>query len=212
MQNRNTPLTISDIANLDWVKMNGLVPAIVQDRSTQQVLMQAYMNEAALRETLSSGRTVFYSRSRQALWRKGDTSGAFLENPVVFADCDNDCLLVLADPAGPACHLGDVSCFMSDAAPGIGWLAQLEKIIDQRASSDDENSYVRKLNEAGIARMAQKVGEEAVETALAAATNSDGELRDEAADLLFHLTVLLHAKGVSLIDIVDLLRERHTAR
>ncbi|MBT8472712.1 MAG: bifunctional phosphoribosyl-AMP cyclohydrolase/phosphoribosyl-ATP diphosphatase HisIE [Marinicaulis sp.] len=209
MQNRNTPLTESDIAGLDWAKLNGLLPAIVQDRSTQQVLMLAYMNEEALRETLSSGRTVFYSRSRQELWRKGETSGARLGRPVVYADCDNDTLLVFADPVGPACHLGDVSCFMSDVAPGVGWIAQLEKIIDQRAVEGGEGSYVRNLMDAGIPRMAQKVGEEAVETALAAALDNETELRDEAADLLFHLTVLLRAKGVSTSDIVDVLRARH---
>lgn len=209
MRNRNAPLTPADIDGLAWEKMGGLLPAVVQDRKTLQLLMLAYVNREALEETLQGGRAVFYSRSRREIWRKGDTSDAFLENAQVFADCDSDALLILADPAGPACHLGTESCFTEEAAPGLGWLGALERIIDARAAEGGEESYTRKLLSEGAKRVAQKVGEEGVETALAGAAGDDDELLEESADLLFHLMALLKARGLTLGDVASRLRTRH---
>ena len=209
MRNRSAPLTPADVDAIDWSKGDGLVPAIVQDRATLQVLMLAYMNADALKETLATGRATFWSRSRQELWRKGETSGAWLENAAVFTDCDNDTLLVLADPAGPACHLGTTSCFTEETAPGVGWLAALERIVAERATASPDESYTRRLLDKGAARVAQKVGEEGVEAALAGALGDAEGLKGEAADLLFHLLVLLKADGVALDDVIAVLRERH---
>lgn len=208
MSDRNAPLTLADAGGLAWEKMDGLIPAVVQDRSTLQVLMVAYMNQEALEETLRSKRAVFFSRSRQSLWRKGETSGAWLENAEVFADCDRDCLLVIADPAGPVCHRGTVSCFDQETAPGIGSLMALEQIIDQRLNDGDETSYTKKLADSGLKRVAQKLGEEGVETALAAAAGNEEETLDEAADLIFHLLVLLRMRKLSLSNVAERLRAR----
>lgn len=209
MRNRNAPLTLAAIDSLDWEKMGGLLPAMVQDRKTLQLLMLAYMNRSALEETLKGGRAVFFSRSRNELWRKGDTSGAFLENAEVFTDCDSDALLILADPAGPTCHLGTTSCFSEEGAPGLGWLGALERIIDARAANGGEESYTASLLSKGPKRISQKVGEEGVETALAGAAGDDGELLEESADLVFHLMVLLKARGLSLGDVANILKARH---
>jgi len=209
MRNRNTPLTVADIDRLDWEKMDGLLPSVVQDRATLQILMLAYVNREALEETIASKKGVFYSRSREALWRKGETSGNWLENVEAFTDCDYDALLILADPAGPTCHLGTASCFSEETAPGLGWLAKLEDIIDQRMNNGGEKSYTRSLVESGVKRVAQKVGEEGVETSLAAVSGKDDELLDEASDLMFHLLVLLKMRGRSLADVTARLRSRH---
>jgi phosphoribosyl-ATP pyrophosphohydrolase/phosphoribosyl-AMP cyclohydrolase len=208
-------LTVEDIPRLAWSKGDGLLPAIVQDAATGAVLMLAFMNAEALAETLRRGRVVFYSRSRQALWEKGETSGNTLHLLDVTADCDADALLVRARPAGPTCHRDTVSCFGDGTPPaseGIGFLRQLESVIAARIADNPSGSYTAKLYASGIKRMAQKVGEEGVETALAAQSGTDAELVSEAADLLFHLTLLLRARGQSLDVVGGELAARHRAR
>lgn len=207
MRDRDAPLTAAELDNLAWDKMDGLLPAIVQDASTAQVLMLGYMDRAALKATLSSGFATFHSRSKGRLWQKGETSGNRLTVRRVFADCDDDALLVEAEPEGPTCHLGTPSCFRASGAEGIGFLARLARIVHQRADSGDETSYTAKLLAAGAPRIAQKVGEEGVETALAAVT--DGKLAEETADLLYHLIVLMEAKGIGWRDVTEVLEARH---
>jgi phosphoribosyl-ATP pyrophosphohydrolase/phosphoribosyl-AMP cyclohydrolase len=205
-------LTTEDIARLAWDKGQGLLPAVVQDAATGAVLMVAFMNAEALRETLRRGRVVFYSRSRQSLWEKGETSGNTLQLVDVEADCDNDALLVRARPAGPTCHRNTVSCFGDGTPPvaaGIGFLARLQQVIEARLADSPAGSYTAKLYAQGIKRIAQKVGEEGVETALAAQGGTDAELVGEAADLLFHLTLLLQARGLSLDAVAAELAARH---
>jgi phosphoribosyl-ATP pyrophosphohydrolase/phosphoribosyl-AMP cyclohydrolase len=189
-----------DIDELAWQKMDGLLPAIVQDAFDGRVLMQAYMNREALQTSLESGRVTFWSRSREALWTKGETSGNTLELIAVHADCDSDCILVLAKPHGPSCHRGTDTCFD---------LAGLERLIHEREVQRPEGSYTTQLFEAGVKRIAQKVGEEGVETALAATAGDTEELANEAADLLYHLLVLLRARDLSLADVVETLKSRH---
>lgn len=200
-----------DATALDWGKAAGLLPAIVQDAFDGRVLMLAWMNPDALERSLESGLVTFWSRSRQQLWTKGDTSGNRLRLVAVHADCDSDCLLVLAQPEGPACHRGTDTCFDAQApvAPGLALLAGLERLIAQRDAERPEDSYTTRLLEAGIKRIAQKVGEEGVETALAAVAGERDELAGEAADLLYHLLVLLRAGGLQLADVVAVLRARH---
>lgn len=201
-----------DINAIDWQKMEGLVPAIVQDAFDGRVLMLAYMNREALAYSLDNGQVTFWSRSREELWTKGETSGNTLELKAVHADCDNDCLLVMAVPAGPACHRNTDSCFDNErkkAAPGLAFLAALERVITKRDKERPDDSYTTRLFEAGIKRMAQKVGEEGVETALAAATGDREELVNESADLIYHLIVLLRASGLSLAEITAALESRH---
>lgn len=200
-----------DIARIDWEKANGLVPAIVQHAFDGRVLMQAWMNREALERTLQSGRVTFWSRSRQELWTKGETSGNVLELGAVYSDCDSDSLLVMAMPAGPTCHRGSDSCFDSETrtAPGLSFLAELERVVAQRYEERPEGSYTTRLFEAGVKRIAQKVGEEGVETALAAVAADTEELVNESADLLYHLLVLLRAQGLKLSDITSTLEARH---
>lgn len=205
-----------DIEKLAWKKMDGLLPAIVQDAFDGRVLMQAYMSPESLQTTLESGRVTFWSRSRHALWTKGETSGNTLELVAMHADCDSDCILVLATPHGPSCHRGSDTCFDSvlpdgdhRVAPELSFLADLERLIHEREAQRPQDSYTTKLFDAGVKRMAQKVGEEGVETALAAAAGDKEELANESADLLFHLLVLLKACDLSLIDVVNILRSRH---
>ena len=209
MRDRNAPLTPADLDGLAWDKMDGLLPAVVQDAGTSLILMLGYMNRDALAATLDSGFVTFFSRSKNRLWQKGETSGNRLALRSVRTDCDDDALLVLADPQGPTCHLGTASCFGEAEAPGPAWLAQLERVIQSRAAAPPEESYTARLLAAGLPRIAQKVGEEGVETALAAVTADDAALTGEAADLLYHLLVLLHARGLSLNDAITVLRERH---
>ena len=201
-----------DIHALEWDKMDGLLPAVVQDAFDGRVLMQAYMNKEALAQTLDNGQVTFWSRSRQKLWTKGETSGNTLQLVAVHADCDNDCLLVLAEPTGPACHLGTDTCFDSEAPvqPLLGFLAALERLIAERDRSRPEGSYTTRLFESGIKRIAQKVGEEGLETALAAVAGDNGEVTEEAADLLYHLLVLLRAAGLSLEEVLSVLQSRHS--
>jgi phosphoribosyl-ATP pyrophosphohydrolase/phosphoribosyl-AMP cyclohydrolase len=204
------------LPTLDWDKMNGLIPAIVQDAGTGAVLMLGYMNRDALAATEAAGRVTFWSRSKNRLWTKGETSGDFLEVCSIAADCDRDTLLVLARPAGPACHLGTATCWGTDAprsmAQRLEFLARLEQIVAQRIADPPEGSYTAKLVNEGLARIAQKVGEEGVELALAAVTQSDEAIIGEAADLLYHTTLLLKAKGLSLTQVVEQLESRHAER
>lgn len=210
MRDRNAPLTEADLAGLTWDKMDGLLPAIVQDRASGAVLMLGYMDREALAETLQSRFVTFYSRSKGRLWRKGETSGNVLRLAAAFEDCDGDALLVLADPAGPACHLGSQSCFGGEAE-GPGWLAGLSRIVAGRAASAGEESYTRRLLGEGTARIAQKVGEEGVELALAAVTRDPTGCAEEAADLIYHLTVLMEARGFGWQEVVAILRHRHSS-
>jgi len=208
-------VTLDDVGTLDWDKCGGLLPAIVQHARTGRVLMLGYMNDAALRETLGGGRVVFYSRSRETLWTKGETSGNYLNVVDVSTDCDSDAILVLADPIGPTCHKGTESCF-ADAAPAdaqrLAFLALLENIIANRIADKPESSYTAKLYAKGTGRIAQKVGEEGVETALAAVTRDDEGLVSECADLLFHVLVLLKSRELDLELVVEELKARHASK
>jgi len=200
-----------DFKALAWQKMDGLLPAIVQDAFDGRVLMQAYMNREALQHSLDTGRVTFWSRSREALWTKGETSGNTLALATIHADCDLDCLLVLATPDGPTCHRNTDSCFDNDSAviPDLAFLASLERLVNERAEQRPQGSYTTELFTAGVKRIAQKVGEEGVETALAAAAGDDEELINESADLLFHLLVLLRARDTNLAEVVSTLQSRH---
>ena len=201
-----------DVSKVDFGKGDGLVPAIVQDASTGAVLMLAYMNRDALEQTLARKRAVFYSRSKQRLWEKGETTGHTLEVVDVALDCDADTLLITAQPRGPACHNGTVTCFGNESRTSTGdiaFLATLEKVVNQRATEKPEASYTARLLEKGINKVAQKVGEEGVETALAGVAESTDKVVEESADLLFHLLVLLRARGVPLRDVVAKLESRH---
>ena len=200
-----TTMAAIDPGAPDWDKGDGLLPAIVQDARTLRVLMLGYMDRAALEATLSSRRVTFFSRSKGRLWTKGESSGHFLELASIDLDCDRDTLLVQAHPHGPTCHLQRESCF--PAAPG-STLADLSALVERRAAERPEGSYTTKLFDGGIRRIAQKVGEEGVETALAAVAEDDDALLGEGADLLFHLLVLLRARGLGLADVEAKLRTR----
>ncbi len=191
---------------LDWEKGEGLLPVIVQDASTQRVLMLGYMNPEALQETLASRKVTFYSRSKQRLWTKGESSGHVLELVSVQADCDRDTLLVQARPHGPTCHLLRESCFADAPA---GFLHELDALVGQRERERPVGSYTTQLFESGLRRIAQKVGEEGVETALAAVAQDEAALLGESADLLYHLIVLLRARGLALDDVLGVLAQRH---
>ena len=197
-----------DPSQIDFDKGGGLIAAVVQDAATLQVLMLAFMDRAALDETLSSGEATFFSRSRGGRWRKGETSGDRLKVVSVSPDCDGDAVLVRVEPVGNACHLNRVSCFGDEDAPGLGRLARLEQTIIARAGADPSESWTAKLLASGPKRIAQKVGEEGVETALAGAAGDEAELASEAADLVYHLLVLLKARGLSLQDVLDVLESR----
>jgi phosphoribosyl-ATP pyrophosphohydrolase/phosphoribosyl-AMP cyclohydrolase len=203
-------VTKLDVDQLDWTKSNGLLPAIVQHYLTGEVLMLGYMNAEALAQTQSSGYVTFYSRSKQRLWTKGESSGHVLLVKSIRADCDADTVLVQADPQGPTCHLGTSSCFGDTARPPLGFLAELDALVASRKAELPEGSYTTRLFSGGTRRIAQKVGEEGVETALAAVTQGDDDLLGEAADLVFHLTVLLRARGFGLADVTQVLIKRHS--
>ncbi len=195
-----------DIESLDWSKSpDGLLPAIVQDADTLRVLMLGYVNRESLARTLASGHVTFFSRSRGSLWTKGESSGHFLDLVSLEADCDNDTVLVMAHPHGPTCHLGRTSCFADARGDG---LAELDRLIATRESGRPEGSYTTRLFEGGVRRIAQKVGEEGVETALAAVAQGDAELLGESADLLYHLLVLLRSRGLGLADALKVLEQR----
>jgi phosphoribosyl-ATP pyrophosphohydrolase/phosphoribosyl-AMP cyclohydrolase len=215
------PLTLADIDALDFDKTGGLLPAIVQHAQTGAVLMLGYMSREALRETLTRRRAVFFSRSRQRLWEKGETSGNTLELVQVRADCDRDTLLVTALPTGPVCHTGTATCFGGDAPPapqpraadaGLAFLGVLETIIARRIAERPEGSYTARLFSQGPKRIAQKVGEEGLEVALAAVAETDDKLLGESADLLYHLLLLLTSRGLRLERVVAELEARHAHR
>lgn len=205
-------LQITDTEGLAWSKGDGLLPAIVQDANNRAVLMLGFMNREALVETLRRGRVVFFSRSRQQLWEKGETSGNTLTVRSIQADCDRDTLLIEAVPAGPACHRNTDTCFGDGALPasaGLEFLAELQAIIETRIAERPEGSYTARLLAEGPRRMAQKVGEEGVEVALAASAADDAELLSESADLVFHLMLLLQSRGLSLAKVARELAGRH---
>lgn len=195
------------ISSIDFDKLGGLVPAIIQDAATRQVLMLGFMNRRALEATLRDGLVTFWSRSRGCLWRKGETSGNQLHFLSLHLDCDRDTLLLLARPTGPACHTGAISCFETEDS-AIDAIAGLESTIRARISARDERSYTWSLVNAGRGRIAQKVGEEGLEVALAAVTGTREELMNEAADLLYHLLVLLAERGSSIEEVAWVLKER----
>lgn len=199
-------MTPEQIDGLDWTKQDGLLPAIVQDAGNGRVLMLGYMDREAVSRTLECGLVSFYSRSRQRAWTKGESSGNVLRLVSIEADCDRDTLLVQARPQGPTCHLGTDSCF--PGAPG-NFLADLDALVLRRGQERPAGSYTTQLFEAGIRRIAQKVGEEGVETSLAAVVEDDATLLGEVGDLLFHVLVLLRARGLSLADATALLASRH---
>lgn len=198
-----------DPARLDWTKGKGLLPVIVQHVRSGEVLMLGYMNEQALAATLRSGRVTFYSRSKRRLWTKGESSGHYLGLQRLYLDCDGDTLLALADPAGPTCHRGTSNCFGETVRPPLSFLAELDALIEARHRERPEGSYTTQLFEGGLRRIAQKVGEEGVETALAAVVQDDEALLGEAADLIFHLNVLLRARGLGLAAVSRILAQRH---
>ena len=198
-----------EINALDWEKQKGLLPAVVQDEDNGRVLMLGYMNRDAIDATLDTGHVTFWSRSKERLWTKGETSGNALVFVRMEADCDRDTLLVIARPSGPTCHEGSASCFKEAPA---NFLAELDALIRERELDRPPGSYTANLFDSGTRGIAQKVGEEAVETALAAVAEDDESLLGEAADLIFHLTVLLRSRGLSVHDAVKVLRDRHIAR
>ena len=201
-------LTEQQLAQLDWVKTEGMMPAIVQHAVSGEVLMHGYMNQEALTKTLEIGKVTFWSRTKQRLWTKGESSEHFLNVVSITPDCDNDTLLILANPVGPTCHLGTSSCF-SPAAPDWTFLYQLEQLLAERKHADPKSSYTASLYASGTKRIAQKVGEEGVETALAATVNDREELTNEASDLIYHLLVLLQDQDLNLSTVINNLRERH---
>ena len=201
-------LTNKEIEQLNFEKAGGLMPAIVQNAVSGRVLMLGYMNKGALEKTLRTKRVTFWSRSKARLWTKGETSGNFLNLVDIGTDCDSDSLLVLAQPQGPTCHLGRESCF-GDLAPSLEFIAQLEKILSERKNASPDSSYTASLYARGTKRIAQKVGEEAVETALAATVHNRQETIDEASDLVYHLLVLLQQENLNLSEIIGNLKLRH---
>ena len=198
-----------NIDQLDWNKIGDLIPAIIQHAETGEVLMLGYMNRDALSASLSTKEVTFYSRSKQRLWRKGETSGNTMMVKQITPDCDNDSLLIQVIPKGPACHLGYLTCFQPAVETPSVFLDELIKIIADRTTSQDPQSYTSELIAAGINRCAQKVGEEAVEAVIAAVSNNTAELITETADLLFHLLVLLQVSHVSFYDVLTCLQQRH---
>ncbi|WP_174847362.1 bifunctional phosphoribosyl-AMP cyclohydrolase/phosphoribosyl-ATP diphosphatase HisIE [Yersinia artesiana] len=201
-------LSEQQINQLDWEKVDNLMPAIVQHAVSGEVLMMGYMNQEALAVTEETGKVTFFSRTKQRLWTKGESSGHFLNVVNIYPDCDNDTLLILVNPIGPSCHLGNNSCF-APAASDWGFLYQLEQLLASRKSADPASSYTAKLYASGTKRIAQKVGEEGVETALAATVNDREELTNEASDLMYHLLVLLQDQDLDLSKVIGRLRERH---
>ncbi len=195
---------------IDFNKGNGLVPVVIQDSSTLQVLMLGYMNEEALNKTEEQNRVTFFSRSKNRLWTKGETSGNFLDVVEILSDCDNDSILIKVNTAGPVCHTGNTACFNEETAKGF--IYKLEKVIDQRIDENVTDSYTNNLFKKGINKVAQKVGEEAVELIIEAKDENEGLFRNEAADLLYHLLVLFKAKGVRFEEVEEILKERHGSK
>lgn len=198
-----------NISQLAWNKMADLIPAIIQHHATGAVLMQGYMSQASLKQTLATGKATFFSRSKQALWVKGETSGHFLNVKQVLADCDKDSLLVSCDPIGPSCHLGTESCFPEQKLSQQNFLSQLEQVIASRKNDDPKDSYTAHLFSRGTTKIAQKVGEEGVEVALAAVAETKDDLLGECADLFYHTLVLLQDQNIELNEVMKVLIERH---
>jgi phosphoribosyl-AMP cyclohydrolase / phosphoribosyl-ATP pyrophosphohydrolase len=194
---------------LDFEKAGGLLPAIIQDAATGKVLMLGYMNAAAYAQTQAEQRVTFFSRSKNRLWTKGETSGHFLDVVEIREDCDRDTILIKAHPQGPVCHTGADTCFEEENTPGIGFLSLLAKVIHQRKNEPSANSYTAHLFQKGLNKIAQKVGEEAVEVVIEAKDNNPDLFLNECADLVYHLLVLLEAKGNSLEEVVSVLEKRH---
>ena len=195
--------------NIDFQKGGGIVPAVVQDATTGQILMVGYMSEESFEATLRTGLVTFYSRSKNRLWTKGETSGNHLRFLRHTVDCDGDALLIEAIPTGPVCHTGASTCFVDGPDGSFGFLGLLERVIDERAEEADEQSYTYRLLTEGPSASARKVGEEAVEVAIAALEETDERLKEETADLLYHLLVLLKSRGLRLRDAVEVLQNRH---
>ena len=196
---------------LDFEKMNGLIPAIIQDDYTQKVLMLGFMNEEAYKKTVETGKVTFFTRKKNRLWTKGEESGNFLQVISIKADCDNDTLLIKAVPAGPVCHTGTDTCWGEENKQDIMFLKELQDFIDKRHEEMPEGSYTTSLFQSGVNKMAQKVGEEAVETVIEACNGTDERLIYESSDLLYHLIVLLTSKGYRIEDLARELKERHSA-
>jgi phosphoribosyl-ATP pyrophosphohydrolase/phosphoribosyl-AMP cyclohydrolase len=195
--------------NLDFNKLNGLIPAIIQDNTTNKVLMLGFMNEEAYNKTVTEKLVTFYSRTKNRLWTKGEESGNFLDVVDMIADCDNDTILVKVNPRGPVCHTGADTCFNEENADVLAFLGYLQNLIDRRKTEMPEGSYTTKLFQKGINKIAQKVGEEAVELVIEAKDQNDELFLNEAADLVFHLFVLLTAKNYRIEDVVKVLQSRH---
>jgi phosphoribosyl-ATP pyrophosphohydrolase/phosphoribosyl-AMP cyclohydrolase len=205
-----TPVEI-DLDQLDWDKSGGLLPAVIQDNDRGNVLMLGYMNRDSLEQTIKSGNVTFYSRSKERLWMKGEESGNVLRVVTITADCDNDAILIRANPAGPTCHTGNVSCFSESglfSLSGKSVLHDLEAIINDRLDSGDKSSYTRQLLDSGNARIAQKVGEESIEVVIASLENDENAFLNETADLMYHLLVLIRSQGLHLADVEKVLKQR----
>lgn len=204
------------VSQIDWQKVSTLIPVVVQDICSSQVLMLGYMNEDALRKTMQTGQVTFYSRTKARLWTKGESSGHFLNLAHISLDCDQDTLLILVNPMGPTCHTGTTTCFDEEKesstklpVPDLVWLSQLETLLNERKSADPDSSYTASLYARGTKRISQKVGEEGVEVALAATSGDKAELVCESADLIYHLLVLLQDQDLSLSHVIDKLKQRH---
>ena len=202
-------VTLKNIEQLAWHKMDNLIPTIIQHRATGAVLMQAYMNKESLTATLNSGKATFFSRSKQALWVKGETSGHFLNVKQILTDCDQDSLLIACTPIGPSCHLGTESCFPEQKLTQQNFLSQLEQVIASKKDESPEDSYTAHLLSRGTTKIAQKVGEEGVEVALAAVAETKEDLLGECADLFYHTLVLLADKKIELSEVMAVLQQRH---
>ena len=194
---------------MDFKKLNGIIPAIIQDSLTNRVLMLGFMNPEALHKTKEEGKVTFFSRTKKRLWTKGEESGNFLHVEEILEDCDTDTLLIKVRPVGPVCHTGSDTCFDEQNRGGLAFIAQLQELIHQRKEEMPEKSYTTSLFEAGINKMAQKVGEEAVELVIEAKDTNDDLFLGEAADLVYHLLVLLSARGYGIEDVAGLLEQRH---
>jgi len=202
-------VTSNNINELAWQKMDNMIPAIIQHAATGAVLMQGYMSQESLAATLDSGKATFFSRSKQALWVKGETSGNFLNVKQILTDCDQDSLLIACTPIGPSCHLGTESCFPEQKLTQQNFLSQLEQVIDSRRNDDPKESYTAHLFSRGTTKMAQKVGEEGVEVALAAVAETKEDLLGECADLFYHTLVLLADQNIDLSEVMAVLQKRH---
>ncbi|WP_026959942.1 bifunctional phosphoribosyl-AMP cyclohydrolase/phosphoribosyl-ATP diphosphatase HisIE [Aliagarivorans taiwanensis] len=194
---------------IDWDKVDGMIPTVVQNDHSGKVLMLGYMNQDALTKTIDTKQVTFFSRTKQRLWTKGETSGNVLQLKSITLDCDKDTLLVAVDPIGPTCHLGNETCFEGHKDPDLTFIADLQRVLHERKSADPEQSYTAKLFAKGTKRISQKVGEEGVEVALAAMANDREELINESADLMYHLLVLLEKQEVSFAEVVECLANRH---